>query len=72
MATGMTSQGTPDQPYRWVIVAAGGLMGCVAMGALFALPVLLTPMVEQTGWSRTGISAAMTIAFLAMAVTAMV
>ena len=58
--------------YRWVIVAAGGLLGCVAMGALFSLPVLLTPMTEATGWSRTGISAAMTIAFLSMAVTAMI
>ena len=27
--------------YRWVIVAAGGLLGCVAIGALFCLPVLL-------------------------------
>ncbi len=26
-----------DSPYRWVIVAAGGFMGCVAMGALFLL-----------------------------------
>jgi MFS family permease len=57
----------PQSPYRWVVVAAGGFMGCIAMGALFALPVLLTPMVEQTGWSRTGISAAMTIGFLLMA-----
>ena len=61
-----------DSGYRWVIVAAGGVMGCVAMGALFSLPVLLTPMVEATGWSRTGISAAMTCAFLAMAAMAMV
>jgi MFS family permease len=61
-----------EAPYRWVIVAAGGLMGCVAMGALFALPVLLTPMAEATGWSRTGISGAMTLAFLAMAVTSMI
>ena len=61
-----------DQGYRWVIVAAGGLMGCVAMGGLFSLPVLLTPMADQTGWSRTGISAAMTVAFLTMAATAMI
>jgi len=61
-----------DHPYRWVVVAAGGLMGCAAMGALFALPVLLNPMVEAIGWSRTGISAAMTIGFLAMAASAMV
>jgi MFS family permease len=52
--------------YRWVIVAAGGLIGCVAMGSMFSLPVFLVPMAEETGWSRTGISAAMTIAFLAM------
>ena len=57
----------PDSSYRWVIVAAGGLIGCVAMGALFALPIFLAPMAAATGWSRTGISGAMTIAFLAMA-----
>ncbi|WP_210526708.1 MFS transporter [Rubellimicrobium arenae] len=61
-----------DSSYRWVVVAAGGLMGCVAMGAMFSLPVLLTPMTEATDWSRTGISAAMTIGFLAMAVTSMI
>ncbi len=27
--------------YRWVIVAAGGLLGCVAIGSMFSLPVLL-------------------------------
>jgi MFS family permease len=53
--------------YRWVIVAAGGLLGCVAIGAMFALPVFLAPMSQSTGWSRTGISSAMTIGFLAMA-----
>jgi MFS family permease len=52
--------------YRWVIVAAGGVIGCVAMGSMFSLPVFLVAMSEETGWSRTGISAAMTIAFLAM------
>lgn len=56
-----------DRSYRWVIVAAGGLLGCVAMGAMFALPVFLAPMAKASGWSRTGISSAMTIAFLAMA-----
>jgi MFS family permease len=54
--------------YRWVIVGAGGLMGCVAIGAMFALPVFLAPMSAATGWSRTGISGAMTLAFLSMAV----
>jgi len=54
--------------YRWVIVAAGALLGCVAFGAMFSLPVFLTPMAHATGWSRTGISSAMTIGFLTMAV----
>ena len=35
---------------------------------MFSLPVFLTPMTHATGWSRTGISSAMTISFLAMAV----
>lgn len=50
-----------------MIVAAGGLLGCVAIGAMFSLPVFLVPMTKTTGWSRTGISFAMTIGFLAMA-----
>jgi MFS family permease len=54
--------------YRWVIVAAGAVMGCVALGAMFSLPVLLRPITASTGWSTTGVSAAMTIGFLAMAV----
>jgi len=54
--------------YRWIIVAAGGLLGCVAIGALFSLPVLLRPIALDTGWSTTGISTAMTIAFAALAV----
>jgi MFS family permease len=58
--------------YRWVIVAAGGLLGCVAAGALFSLPVLLRPITQETGWSVTGVSSAMTIGFLAMACTAMI
>ncbi len=54
--------------YRWVIVAAGGILGCVAFGAMFSLPVFLRPIAQDTGWSITGVSGAMTIAFLAMAV----
>jgi MFS family permease len=57
--------------YRWVIVAAGGLLGCVAIGGMFSLPVLLQPIARDTGWSVTGVSSAMTIGFLAMAVTSM-
>jgi len=58
-------------PYRWVIVAAGGLLGCVAIGGMFSLPVFLQPIAKDTGWSVTGISSAMTIGFLAMAFTSM-
>jgi MFS family permease len=58
--------------YRWVIVAAGGLLGCIAIGGMFSLPVLLQPIVRDTGWSVTGVSSAMTIGFLAMALTSMI
>jgi MFS family permease len=58
--------------YRWVIVAAGGLLGCVAIGGMFSLPVFLQPIAQDTGWSVTGISSAMTIGFLAMAFTSMI
>ena len=57
--------------YRWVIVAAGGLLGCVAIGGMFSLPVFLRPIAQDTGWSVTGVSSAMTIGFLAMAFTSM-
>lgn len=59
-----------EQRYGWVVVAAGALMGCVAVGALFSLAVFLQPMSEATGWSRTGISTAMTLDFLTMGVAA--
>jgi MFS family permease len=54
--------------YRWVIVAAGAFMGCVAIGSIFSLPVFLEPMSVATGWSRTAISLAMTFTFLTMGV----
>jgi MFS family permease len=57
--------------YRWVIVAAGGVLGCVAAGGMFSLPVFLQPIARETGGSVTGISSAMTIGFLAMACTSM-
>jgi MFS family permease len=60
-----------DSNYRWVIVAAGGLLGCVAIGAMFSLPVFLSPLSRDTGWSVAGISSAMTIGFIAMALTSM-
>ncbi|MGO4223537.1 MFS transporter [Lysobacter sp. TAF61] len=49
---------------NWPLVAAGALMGCVAIGTIFSLAVLLTPMGTATGWSRAGLSSAMTLAFI--------
>ena len=61
-----------NSAYRWVIVAAGGVLGCVAIGGMFSLPVFLQPIARDTGWSVTGVSSAMTIGFLAMACTSMI
>jgi MFS family permease len=54
--------------YRWVIVTAGAFMGCVAIGSIFSLPVLLQPISGSTGWSRADISLAMTFNFVAMGI----
>ncbi|HXI35325.1 MAG TPA: MFS transporter [Burkholderiales bacterium] len=48
------------------MVALGALMTCVAVGAMFSLAVFLKPIQEATGWSRAGVSAAMTLNFLMM------
>src|SRR5437773_9460866 len=69
---GEGERGMTGANYRWVIVAAGGLLGCVAIGAMFSLPVFLLPISKDTGWSVTGVSSAMTIGFLAMALASMV
>ena len=55
-----------DSSYGWVIVAAGALLSCVALGAMFSLAVFLDPMTTATGWSRAGISSAMTLNFIIM------
>ena len=62
-----TSMNALHTHYRWIIVAAGGALGCVAIGGLFSLPVFLRPIAQDTGWSTTGISTAMTFAFVALA-----
>jgi MFS family permease len=54
--------------YGWVMVGLGALMTCVAVGAMFSLAVFLEPMTRDTGWSRTAISSAMTLNFLAMGI----
>jgi MFS family permease len=57
-----------ERHYGWVIVAAGAAITCIAMGAMFALPVYLQPIAEETGWTRAGISGAMTVGFVVMGV----
>ena len=52
--------------YGWVVVGAGALMGCVAVGAMMSLAVFLQPITDATGWSRAGVSSAMTLSFLVM------
>ena len=54
--------------YGWIVVAAGALMGCVAIGSVFSLAVFLLPMSDATGWSSIGVSSAMTIVFLTMGI----
>ena len=54
--------------YGWVVVAVGALTTCVGFGAVFSLAVFLQPISDATGWSRAGVSAAMTLDFLAMGV----
>ncbi|MEJ5989280.1 MFS transporter [Ramlibacter sp. PS3R-8] len=61
-----SSPSLPTLDRNWALVAAGALMTCVAIGVVFSLAVFLEPMGTDTGWSRAGISAAMTLAFLAM------
>jgi MFS family permease len=59
-------EGRMSSSYRWVIVFAGGLMGCVAVGVMFSLAVFLEPIARQTGWSHAAISSAMTVNFIVM------
>ncbi|NLS02522.1 MFS transporter [Rhizobium sp. P32RR-XVIII] len=54
--------------YRWVIVAAGALMTCVALGAMFSLAIFQVPIATETGWSHTGIASAMTLNFVVMGI----
>ena len=56
--------------YRWIVVTAGMVMTCVAIGAMFSLAVFLQPISQDTGWSRSGISSAATLDFLCMGAAA--
>jgi MFS family permease len=52
--------------YGWVVVGAGMLMTCIGIGSMLSLAVFLQPIAADTGWSRSGISAAATLDFLCM------
>jgi MFS family permease len=52
--------------YGWVIVALGIVVTCVGVGAMLALSVFLPPISTTMGWSRTGISTAALLNWLAM------
>ena len=67
-ATVSTATSTERNHEPWGMVAAGALITCVAIGAIFALAVFLQPMSTDTGWSRAGISSAMTFAFISMGI----
>src|SRR5258705_3754388 len=56
--------------YGWVVVGVGALMTCVAFGSMLSLAVFLQPISQDRGWSRSGVSAAATIDFLAMGLAA--
>jgi len=52
--------------YGWVVVGTGALMTCVGFGSMLSLAVFLQPISESMGWSRAGVSAAVTLDFLFM------
>jgi MFS family permease len=56
--------------YGWIVVGAGALMTCIGMGAILSLAVFLQPISESMGWSRAGVSAAVTLDFLCMGIAA--
>jgi MFS family permease len=52
--------------YGWVIVGVGIVVTCIGLGTMMSLGIFLQPMTQALGWSRTGISTAATLNFLAM------
>jgi len=56
--------------YGWVVVGAGALMTCVGFGSMLSLAVFLQPISDSMGWSRAGVSGAVTLDFLFMGLAA--
>ena len=71
LAVRLDSEGGPHSVtlfYGWVIVGVGIVVTCIGMGAMMSLSIFLQPISEAMGWSRTGISTAALLNFLAMGV----
>ena len=58
--------------YGWAVVGAGMLMTWLSSGSMFSLAGFQDPLSADTGWSRTGISGAMTIDFICMGLSSFV
>ena len=56
--------------YGWIIVGVGIVVTCIGVGAMLSLSIFLQPMTQAMGWSRTGISTAALVNWLAMGVGA--
>ncbi len=54
--------------YGWIVVAVGIVVSCIGMGSMMSLSVFLAPISQTMGWSRTGISTAALLNFVAMGV----
>jgi MFS family permease len=54
--------------YGWVVVGVGIVVTCIGIGAMLSLSIFLQPVAEAMGWSRTGISTAALLNWLAMGV----
>jgi len=57
--------------YGWVIVAVGIVVTCIGVGTMMSLSVFLQPVSTAMGWSRAGVSAASTLAFLCLGVSSL-
>ena len=66
MVAAASSSAAPGIDRNWPLVAGGALMSCVAIGTVVSLAGFLGPMDVDTGWTRTGISSALTLAFITM------
>jgi predicted MFS family arabinose efflux permease len=65
-------EGGGDPAYGWAIVAALGVTETVSYGVLnYAFAVLLVPMQHDTGWSRTALTGAYSLALLVSGLVAL-